>query len=119
MSAQADYTYESQNDQRLDDLASKLRTLKNVTIDIHTDSERQNFELDETRDTFSSFGSSLAQSGRSAARAFGNAPGGVKQWRLITLVAGGIVALWFIWRFWSAWQGDPQTGGSGTQMPPI
>lgn len=58
-------TYESQNDQRLDELHSKLRTLRGVraqcpsdwlvmltngqvTTDIYEDVERQNFSLDET-----------------------------------------------------------------------
>ncbi|KAG9073978.1 hypothetical protein FS749_014513, partial [Ceratobasidium sp. UAMH 11750] len=40
--------YESQNDTRLDDLHSKLRTLRHVTIDIHNDAHAQNRELDNT-----------------------------------------------------------------------
>ncbi|KNZ75975.1 hypothetical protein J132_00724 [Termitomyces sp. J132] len=41
-------TYESQNDQRLEQLHSKIRTLRGVTNDIHDDVERQNSMLDET-----------------------------------------------------------------------
>lgn len=57
-------TYESQNDQRLDELHSKIRTLRGVrsipprqllvsntlqiTTDIHDDVERQNLMLDDT-----------------------------------------------------------------------
>ncbi|KAG8986034.1 hypothetical protein FRB94_003162 [Tulasnella sp. JGI-2019a] len=44
----ADYTYESQNDQRLDELHSKIRTLRHVTIDINNDSQQQNLMLDDT-----------------------------------------------------------------------
>ncbi|CCO35536.1 Bet1-like protein [Rhizoctonia solani AG-1 IB] len=40
--------YESQNDTRLDDLHSKLRTLRHVTIDIHNDAHAQNRDLDNT-----------------------------------------------------------------------
>ncbi|OJT07684.1 hypothetical protein TRAPUB_1445 [Trametes pubescens] len=39
-------TYELQNDQRLDELHSKLRTLRGVTTDIYDDVERQNSALD-------------------------------------------------------------------------
>ncbi|KAK7052085.1 hypothetical protein R3P38DRAFT_1635521 [Favolaschia claudopus] len=41
-------TYESQNDQRLDELHSKIRTLRGITTDIHDDVERQNLMLDDT-----------------------------------------------------------------------
>jgi len=66
MSASASRTYENQNDQQLDELHSKLRTLRSVslllasstalpdapfiqvTIDIHDDTQRQNLDLDNT-----------------------------------------------------------------------
>ncbi|KDQ57216.1 hypothetical protein JAAARDRAFT_178826 [Jaapia argillacea MUCL 33604] len=101
-------TYETQNDQRLDELHSKLRTLRGVTTDIHDDVERQNLMLDDTGDSFSSFGASLAQSSRQAARAFGLGQGGVKQWRLILYCILFLVGFWFTWkiaRWW--WSGPP------------
>lgn len=65
MSASASRTYETQNDQQLDELQSKLRTLRSVsqsalpialcnvhftqvTIDIHDETQRQNTDLDNT-----------------------------------------------------------------------
>jgi len=66
MSASASRTYETQNDQQLDELHSKLRTLRSVslllasstalpdapfiqvTIDIHDDTQSQNLDLDNT-----------------------------------------------------------------------
>jgi hypothetical protein len=66
MSASASRTYETQNDQQLDELHSKLRTLRSVsflsasltslfnilsiqvTIDIHDETQRQNLDLDST-----------------------------------------------------------------------
>ncbi|KAI0766163.1 hypothetical protein BD413DRAFT_571930 [Trametes elegans] len=97
-------TYELQNDQRLDDLHSKLRTLRGVTTDIYDDVERQNSALDNARDAFSSFGSSLAQSSRRAGQAFGIGPGGVKQWRTIGYCAAGFIALWILWKMlWWFW----------------
>ncbi|EIW59779.1 uncharacterized protein TRAVEDRAFT_122774 [Trametes versicolor FP-101664 SS1] len=101
-------TYELQNDQRLDELHSKLRTLRGVTTDIYDDVERQNTALDTAvsaqpaRDAFSSFGTSLAQSSRRASQAFGLGPGGVKQWRTIGYCAAALVGLWILWKilFW-------------------
>ncbi|KAI0367614.1 hypothetical protein BV20DRAFT_1024223 [Pilatotrama ljubarskyi] len=100
-------TYELQNDQRLEDLHSKLRTLRGVTSDIYDDVERQNSALDtavslsRTRDAFSSFGSSLAQSSRRAGQAFGIGPGGVKQWRTIGYCAAALIGLWILWKIMS------------------
>lgn len=58
------------------------------------------------RDSFSSFGSGLAQTTRNAARAFGNA-GGTSQIRMIVYVVVAILGLWFGLRFvgavWSWW----------------
>ncbi|CCA73343.1 related to Bet1-like protein-Laccaria bicolor [Serendipita indica DSM 11827] len=78
------YTYESQNDQRLDELHSKIRTLRGVTTDIHDDVERQNLMLDDTSNSFTAFASSLSQSTRNFTRAFG----GTKTWRIMLYVCG-------------------------------
>ncbi|PCH44530.1 hypothetical protein WOLCODRAFT_105269 [Wolfiporia cocos MD-104 SS10] len=91
-------TYELQNDQRLDDLHSKLRTLRSVTTDIYDDVERQNTSLDDARDRFASFGASLAQSSRRAGQAFGIGQGGVKQWRNIGYCVAAFVAIWILWK---------------------
>ncbi|KAL6307281.1 hypothetical protein BKA93DRAFT_769403 [Sparassis latifolia] len=95
-------TYESQNDDRLDQLHSKLRTLRGVTTDIYDDVELQNSTLDQTRNVFASFGDSLVQSSRRAGQAFGIGPGGAKQWRIILYCAGAFIGLWILWKilFW-------------------
>ncbi|EEB95209.1 hypothetical protein MPER_05858 [Moniliophthora perniciosa FA553] len=101
-------TYERQNDQRLDELHSKIRTLRGVTTDIHDDVERQNLMLDDTGNTFSSFGASLAQTTRRAGQAFGIGQGGLKTWRIAMYVVGAFIVLWMtskIWWWWSS--GDP------------
>ncbi|EPQ51253.1 hypothetical protein GLOTRDRAFT_118022 [Gloeophyllum trabeum ATCC 11539] len=102
-SARVEDTYEAQNDQRLDELHSKIRTLRGVTTDIHDDVERQNLMLDDTSNAFSSFGSSLADSGRRAAHAFGLGSGGVKQWRLIFYCLVFLVGLWLTWKIVWYW----------------
>ncbi|KAJ3483659.1 hypothetical protein NLI96_g6154 [Meripilus lineatus] len=110
-------TYETQNDQRLDDLHTKLRTLRSVTTDIYDDVERQNSTLDATRNTFNSFGSSLAQSSRRASQAFGIGKGGVKSWRNIGYCIVTIMALWMVWKI--MWWWYPATPSSpSAPVPP-
>ncbi|KAF8444087.1 hypothetical protein L210DRAFT_961791 [Boletus edulis BED1] len=98
-SRSAETTYENQNDQRLDELHSKVRTLRGITTDIYDDTERQNLTLDETGNSFSSFSSQLSHSSRRAAQAFGLAgAGGVRQTRIIMYVVVGFLSLWLLWR---------------------
>ncbi|KAF8125400.1 hypothetical protein EV363DRAFT_1350515 [Boletus edulis] len=89
-SRSAETTYENQNDQRLDELHSK------ITTDIYDDTERQNLTLDETGNSFSSFSSQLSHSSRRAAQAFGLA--GARQTRIIMYVVVGFLSLWLLWR---------------------
>ncbi|KAK2459966.1 hypothetical protein APHAL10511_007972 [Amanita phalloides] len=96
-------TYEAQNDQRLDELHSKIRTLRGVTSDIHDDAERQNFMLDETSDSFSSFSTTLKQTSRKAAQAFGIGTGSLKPWRIAMLIVGLFIAFWLISKIVSWW----------------
>ncbi|EJD48962.1 hypothetical protein AURDEDRAFT_60127 [Auricularia subglabra TFB-10046 SS5] len=99
----SEHTYEAQNDNRLDELHSKLRTLRGVTSDIHADVERQNLTLDDTGNTFTSFGNQLAQTSRNAARAFGLNGQGVRQCRNIGMIVGALLALWILWHIASWW----------------
>ncbi|PFH49464.1 hypothetical protein AMATHDRAFT_41529 [Amanita thiersii Skay4041] len=98
--------YEAQNDQRLDELHSKIRTLRGVTSDIHDDVERQNFMLDETGDRFSSFASTLKQTSRRAGQAFGIGTGSLKPWRIALFILGAFLAFWLgskllTWWWWT------------------
>ncbi|KAH0828746.1 hypothetical protein J3R83DRAFT_3169, partial [Lanmaoa asiatica] len=100
-------TYETQNDQHLDELHSKLRTLRGVTTDIYDDAERQNLTLDDTGNTFSSFSSQLSHSSRRAAQAFGFAgAGSVRQTRIIMYIVGGFLTFWFLWMTKGLWWGS-------------
>ncbi|KAI6010407.1 hypothetical protein BKA83DRAFT_4402973 [Pisolithus microcarpus] len=110
-SSVSESTYESQNDARLDQLHSKLQTLRGVTTDIYDDAERQNRMLDDTNDTFSSLGASLSHSSRRVAHAFGlSSTGGVRQTRIIAYVVGGFLALWITWTTRGFWWGSAQDG---------
>ncbi|KAL0958996.1 hypothetical protein HGRIS_014310 [Hohenbuehelia grisea] len=102
---QIEDTYESQNDQRLDDLHSKIRTLRGITTDINEDVERQNLMLDDTNNSFSSFANSLSQSTRRAGQAFGLTEGGLRISRVVLIVLGLFFAFWIgnkILGFWRA-----------------
>ncbi|EIN13029.1 hypothetical protein PUNSTDRAFT_61715 [Punctularia strigosozonata HHB-11173 SS5] len=101
-------TYEAQNDQRLDELHSKIRTLRGVTTDIHADVERQNLMLDDTGNSFTAFSSSLANSSRRAARAFG-LEGGVKTYRIIIYCISFLIGFWVAWKILGWWWGSSET----------
>ncbi|KAF8526372.1 hypothetical protein JB92DRAFT_2700551 [Gautieria morchelliformis] len=99
--------HELQNDQQLDTLHSKIRTLRGVYI--YDDVERQNSTLDETVSdsdaiqyshwkTFTTFAGSLAQSSQRAAHAFGST-GSLKQYCLLVLIVGAVVGLRILWYF--------------------
>ncbi|KIL64997.1 hypothetical protein M378DRAFT_162559 [Amanita muscaria Koide BX008] len=96
-------TYEAQNDQHLDELHTKIRTLRGVTSDIHDDVERQNFLLDETSDGFSSFATTLQQTSRRAGQAFGIGTGSLKPWRIAMLIVSLFLSLWLISKILSWW----------------
>lgn len=63
------------------------------------------------RNTFQSFGASLAQSSRRAGQAFGLTAGGVKQWRLIGYCVIAFLGVWItlrvMWAWWPAGSAPP------------
>ncbi|ETW83464.1 hypothetical protein HETIRDRAFT_451038 [Heterobasidion irregulare TC 32-1] len=99
--AQQEDTLEAQNDQRLDDLHSKIRTLRAVTTDIHDDVERQNLFLDDTRDTFTSFGSSLSASASRMSHAV--SPRAATALSVAAYLLGFLLGAWFVGRIISWW----------------
>ncbi|KAF8876943.1 hypothetical protein BD779DRAFT_1613215 [Infundibulicybe gibba] len=103
-------TYESQNDQRLDELHSKIRTLRGITTDIHEDVERQNLMLDDAGNRFNSFGDSLTQTSRRAAQAFGIGTGSLKPWRIAMLIISVFLAFWITSKFYFWWTGGDIPG---------
>ncbi|KAI0266406.1 hypothetical protein BC834DRAFT_969441 [Gloeopeniophorella convolvens] len=92
-------TYEAQNDQRLDELHSKIRTLRGVTTDIHDDVERQNLVLDETTGTFSSVTSGLTASASRMTRSL--SPGAVTALRIAVFVVMFLIGVWLGSHLWS------------------
>jgi len=85
-------TYEAQNDQRLDELHSKIRSLRGVTTDIYDDVERQNLVLDDTTNTFSSVASGLRSSADRMTRAV--TPGTARTLRIVVYVFSFLLGMW-------------------------
>ncbi|KAF9024492.1 hypothetical protein BDZ89DRAFT_1017551 [Hymenopellis radicata] len=99
-------TYESQNDQRLDELHSKIRTLRGITTDINDDVERQNLMLDDTGNSFSSFGDTLAQTSQRARQAFGLGNGGLKTGRVAVIVVCFLLGVYVSSKVFWWWRGS-------------
>ncbi|KAF8881388.1 hypothetical protein CPB85DRAFT_1233990 [Mucidula mucida] len=99
-------TYESQNDQRLDDLHAKIRTLRGITTDINDDVERQNLMLDDTDNSFSSFGGALAQTSQRARQAFGLGNGSLRTGRVVVIVVCFLVGVYVASKVFWWWRGD-------------
>ncbi|KAF7323928.1 Metallo-beta-lactamase superfamily protein [Mycena kentingensis (nom. inval.)] len=102
--AAAEHTYESQNDQQLDDLHSKLRTLRGITTDIYDDVESQNRLLDDTGDRFSNFGNSLTATARRAGQTF-NLGENFRTWRVVLYVLGAFFAFLVLRKMYGWWAG--------------
>ena len=101
-------TYESQNDQRLDELHSKIRSLRGITTDIHDDVERQNLMLDDAGNSFSSFGATLSQTSQRARQAFGiGQVGGLKTGRVAVAVFGLLACIWISSKVFWWWTATP------------
>ncbi|PWN39757.1 hypothetical protein IE81DRAFT_349878 [Ceraceosorus guamensis] len=92
----AEQTYESQNDDQLDKLLSKVKALRGVTTDIHSDVESQRTGLlADASESFDAFSNRL---GSTSSRFTRQVVAGAKSNRLLTMyILGGIVALFLIW----------------------
>ncbi|WVR04599.1 hypothetical protein IAU60_001609 [Kwoniella sp. DSM 27419] len=100
----SDQTLENQNDEELNSLHSKIKSLRSVTIDILDDANRQN---DQTN-SFSSFASSLFSTSRHHSRTMASTST-LRQYRTVAYIVGALVFLWLVLRLWHAGGG----GGSG------
>ncbi|KXN81942.1 hypothetical protein AN958_03383 [Leucoagaricus sp. SymC.cos] len=101
-------TYEVQNDQRLDELHSKIRTLRGVTTDIHNDVESQNLMLDGSNDRFASFSTTLSQTSRRAQQAFGIGTGSLRPWRIAMFIVVVFLAFWVSSKILAWWWSTPE-----------
>ncbi|GAA5883073.1 hypothetical protein JCM16303_006076 [Sporobolomyces ruberrimus] len=86
---------ESQNDQHLDQLHSKIAALRGVTSDIYNDSRGQNTLLDSTGNSFDSFKTSLSNTSTRFARSVQSGKGGA---RIQLGIVAGFVMLFVLWK---------------------
>ncbi|WVN89466.1 uncharacterized protein L203_104689 [Cryptococcus depauperatus CBS 7841] len=95
MPSASDQTLENQNEEALNSLHGKIKSLRHVTIDILDDANRQN---DQTN-TFSSFASSLFSTSRHHSRSIA-ANSALRQYRTMAYIIGAIVVLWLMMKIW-------------------
>ncbi|WWC86949.1 uncharacterized protein L201_001830 [Kwoniella dendrophila CBS 6074] len=108
MPSASDQTLENQNEEELNSLHSKIKSLRSVTIDILDDANRQN---DQTN-SFTSFASSLFSTSRHHQRTMASTST-LRQYRTIAYIVGVIVVLWLIMKLWRSGSGSvpsPHTG---------
>merc|ERR1711939_281947 len=86
---------EAQNDEHLDALHTKLRTLRGVTTDIYNDSMGQNRLLDSTSNVFDSFKTQLANTTGRFTRSVQTGQGGG---RMTLYIVGAFVALFLLYK---------------------
>ncbi|GAA5912069.1 Sft1p [Sporobolomyces salmoneus] len=86
---------ESQNDQHLDQLHSKIAALRGVTTDIYNDSRTQNSLLDSTGNSFDSFKNSLSNTSTRFARSVQSGKG---NGRIQLGIVLGFVGLFLLWK---------------------
>ncbi|QPK66814.1 hypothetical protein CNBG_9688 [Cryptococcus deuterogattii R265] len=104
MPSATDQTLENQNEEELNSLHSKIKSLRSVTIDILDDANRQNDQLDRTTNTFSSFASSLFSTSRHHSRSIA-ANSALRQYRMIAYIVMGVVVLWLVLKVWKSGAG--------------
>ncbi|KAK6903784.1 hypothetical protein I203_107290 [Kwoniella mangroviensis CBS 8507] len=100
MPSAAEQTLENQNEEELNSLHSKIKSLRSVTIDILDDANRQN---DQTN-SFTSFASSLFSTSRHHSRTMASTST-LRQYRTMAYIVGAIVALWLIMKLWRSGPG--------------
>ncbi|KAF2009618.1 hypothetical protein BU24DRAFT_401482 [Aaosphaeria arxii CBS 175.79] len=86
---------ERQNNSRLDELASKVSALRGVTIDIY-DNARDQTMIDNTSETFSSFGTTLKGSATRLGR-MAQSGNKVAILKLAGIIVGAVLVLYWIW----------------------
>ncbi|CAO1617744.1 unnamed protein product [Parajaminaea phylloscopi] len=96
MSTSASSTLERQNDDVLENLLGKVKSLRGVTTDIYDDAEAQRGLLDNTSNLFDDFGSRLQAT---TSRLTHTVTGGKRHWRLTFYIAAGFVVLFLVYRW--------------------
>ncbi|KAI3617903.1 hypothetical protein CBS9595_003812 [Malassezia furfur] len=89
-------TYEQQNDESLNRLFNKVHSLRQVTINIHSDSEQQRSVIDDTSSAVDRFAANLRST---ANKLSSEVIRYSRSHRLTTYIVGAFVLLWLLWYF--------------------
>jgi len=89
------YERERQNNARLDDLASKVTSLRDVTINIY-DSARDHEIIDNSNEVFANFTTGLKQSAGRITRMAATGSRG-QTIKLASMIVGGVIVLYLLW----------------------
>ncbi|KAK9449064.1 uncharacterized protein V1518DRAFT_417067 [Limtongia smithiae] len=94
MSASQAYDREAQNDVRLNDLASKLSTLRQVTNDIHNQASDSSL-IQSSTEAFSNLTSSIKHSSQRLARSAGVT---LPVYKTVFLILALVFFFYLVWR---------------------
>ncbi|KAK9478854.1 hypothetical protein V1514DRAFT_351941 [Lipomyces japonicus] len=94
MSASQAYDREAQNDSRLDDLASKLSSLRQVTTDIHAQASDNSF-VQASSEAFSNLTSSIRHSSSRLARSAGVS---YPIYKSVFFILAAVLFIYLVWR---------------------
>ncbi|KAI3623993.1 hypothetical protein GLX27_002750 [Malassezia furfur] len=89
-------TYEQQNDESLNRLFNKVHSLRQVTINIHSDADQQRSLIDDTSSAADRFATSLRST---ANKLSSEVVRYSRSHRLTTYIVGAFVLLWLLWYF--------------------
>jgi len=89
------YERERQNNARLDDLASKVTSLWDVTVNIY-DSARDHEIIDDSNEVFANFTTGLKQSAGRITRMAATGSKG-QTIKLAGMIVGGVIVLYLLW----------------------
>ncbi|KAK6333342.1 hypothetical protein TWF718_011157 [Orbilia javanica] len=86
---------ERQNNARLDDLAGKVSSIRDFTINIYNQASDQRL-IDDNNDTFSNMTNSVKNTANRLTRMAKNTSS-IQTFRLAGIIIGVVVVLWIIW----------------------
>jgi len=89
------YERERQNNSRLDDLAGKVSSLRDVTINIYSQASDQR-SLDDSNDTFANMNVSIKNTANRLTRMAKNTSN-IQIFRLSGMIIGVVLVLYIIW----------------------
>ncbi|KAJ6261283.1 hypothetical protein Dda_3952 [Drechslerella dactyloides] len=89
------YERERQNNARLDDLAGKVTSIRDFTINIYNQASDQRL-IDDNNDTFANMGNSVKNTANRLTRMAKNTSN-IQIFRLAGFIVAGVLVLWIIW----------------------